>query len=217
MTGSLKSSTRSPSSGVPSAWSTTPPVASSAPCTHIRYWVTISPSPFIADLVIHNKWCHISAAVLVPMVAKCQVCMNERSQHLFTLLNPQPAGAQSSASWCRDGWCSDGMGAYFLISTCFLETLQLHLEHLVLVSSSHFSSTSVLHSNTSSSIQSTSCTLHACLSSCTCLLISGFGPATEWGFHFLLWHLENPESSVLDIWTPFRHWDKPNVKKQSRF
>merc|ERR1712227_528452 len=55
------------------------------------------------------------------------------------------------------------MGGYFF--TCFLETLHTslgHLEHLVLVvypdvSSSHFSSTSVLHSTTSSSTSCTSC------------------------------------------------------------
>merc|ERR1719348_1756143 len=68
-------------------------------------------------------------------------------------LNPQPAGAQSSLG----SLVQAVMGVYFL--TGFLETLQTslgHLEHLVLVvypdvSSSHFSSTSVLHSTSSSS------------------------------------------------------------------
>merc|ERR1719239_569748 len=68
-------------------------------------------------------------------------------------LKPQPAGAQSSLG----SLVHPVMGVYFL--TFFLETLHTslgHLEHLVLVvypevSSSHFSSTSVLHSTTSSS------------------------------------------------------------------
>merc|ERR1712198_165330 len=68
-------------------------------------------------------------------------------------LNPQPAGAQSSLG----SLVHPVIGVYFL--TFFLETLQTsfgHLEHLVLVvypevSSSHFSSTSVLQATTSSS------------------------------------------------------------------
>merc|ERR1719260_575474 len=74
-------------------------------------------------------------------------------------LKPQPAGAQSSLG----SLVHPVIGVYFF--TCFLETEHTslgHLEHLVLVvypevSSSHFSSTSVVHSTTSSSTSWTSC------------------------------------------------------------
>merc|ERR1719369_2766913 len=74
-------------------------------------------------------------------------------------LNPQPAGAQISLG----SLVHPVMGVYFF--TFFLETEHTslgHLEHLVLVvypevSSSHFSSTSVVHSTTSSSTSCTSC------------------------------------------------------------
>merc|ERR1719295_86770 len=74
-------------------------------------------------------------------------------------LKPQPAGAQSSLG----SLVHPVMGVYFF--TGFLDTEQTslgHLEHLVLVVwplvlSSHFSSTSVLHSTTSSSTSCTSC------------------------------------------------------------
>merc|ERR1712098_508194 len=72
---------------------------------------------------------------------------------LSSLLESQPAGAQSSLG----SLVHPVIGVYFL--TFFLETLQTsfgHLEHLVFVvypdvSSSHFSSTSVLQATTSSS------------------------------------------------------------------
>merc|ERR1719391_1878532 len=74
-------------------------------------------------------------------------------------LKPQPAGAQSSLG----SLVQPVLGVYFF--TGFLETEHTslgHLEHLVLVVhplvlSSHFSSTSVVHSTTSSSTSWTSC------------------------------------------------------------
>merc|ERR1711970_802034 len=69
-------------------------------------------------------------------------------------LKPQPAGAQSSLG----SFVQPVMGVYFF--TGFFETEHTslgHLEHLVLVVSSHFSSTSVLQETTSSSTSCTSC------------------------------------------------------------
>merc|ERR1719308_603129 len=71
-------------------------------------------------------------------------------------LKPQPAGAQSSLG----SLVQPVIGVYFF--TGFLETEHTSLGHLVLVvypevSSSHFSSTSVVHSTTSSSTSWTSC------------------------------------------------------------
>merc|ERR1719308_6012 len=74
-------------------------------------------------------------------------------------LNPQPAGAQSSLG----SLVQPVIGVYFFTGFFDTEHTSLdHLEHLVLVvypevSSSHFSSTSVVHSTTSSSTSWTSC------------------------------------------------------------